>query len=40
MPQLFVFVAGNPEAQRHVADTLESPIDEAVVFNSFPPAYH
>jgi hypothetical protein len=39
MPQLFVFVAGNPEAQRHVADTLERPIDEAVVFNSFPPAY-
>lgn len=39
MPQIFVFVAGNPEAQRHVADTLESPIRDAVVFNSFPPAY-
>jgi len=39
MPQLFVFVAGTPEAQRHVAGTIENPIDKAVVFNSFPPAY-
>ena len=39
MPQIFVFVAGNPEAQRHVADTIESPIDKEKVFNSFPPAY-
>jgi len=39
MPQLFVFVARHPKAQRHVANTIESPIDEAIVFNSFPPAY-
>ena len=39
MPQIFVFVAGNPEAQSHVADTIESPIDKEKVFNSFPPAY-
>jgi len=40
MSQIFVFVAGNPEAQRHLADTIESPIDEEMVFNSFRPAYH
>lgn len=39
MAQIFVFVAGNPAAQRHVADTIENPIDEETVFNSFPPAY-
>jgi hypothetical protein len=39
MPQIFVFTAGNPEAQRHVADTIERPIYEETVLNSFPPAY-
>jgi len=39
MPQIFVFTAGSPEAQRHVADTIESPIVEEMVFDSFPPAY-
>jgi len=39
MTQIFVFVAGNPEAQRHVAETIESSMDEEMVFNSFPPAY-
>jgi hypothetical protein len=39
MSQIFVFTAGNPEAQRHMADTIESPIDEEMVFNSFPPSY-
>ena len=39
MPQIFVFTAGNREAQRHVADTIENQIDEEIVFNNFPPAH-
>ena len=40
MTQIFVFVAGNPAAQRHLADTIENPIDEESVFGSFPSAHH
>jgi len=40
MTQIYVFVSGNPDAQRHLADTIESPIDdEEMVFNAFPPTY-
>ncbi len=31
MPQIFVFTAGNPEARQHLADSIENPIDDAVV---------
>jgi hypothetical protein len=40
MPQIFVFVAGNPEARRHLAVTIENPIDKGKVFDSFAPTYH
>jgi hypothetical protein len=39
MTQIFVFVAGNPDAQRHLAATIESTIDEDMVFDSFPAAH-
>ncbi len=37
MAQIFVFVAGNPTAQRHLADTVENPIAEDTVFGNFAP---
>ncbi len=42
MPQIFVFTAGNPEARQHLADSIQSPIDDpqAKVFDNFDEAYH
>src|SRR5687768_11379729 len=42
MPQMFVFTAGTPEARQHLADSIESPIDDpqAKVFDNFDEAYH
>jgi putative restriction endonuclease len=39
MTQIFVFTAGNPEAQRHLVDSIENPIDEETVFGSFASAH-
>ena len=40
MTQIFVFSAGNPDAQRHLADSIENPVDdEEMVFDSVPPTY-
>jgi putative restriction endonuclease len=39
MTQVFVFVSGNPDAQRHLADTIENPIDDEMVFDGFPSTY-
>ncbi len=36
MPSMFVFTAGNPEAQQQLAVSIEQPIDEGLVFGSFP----
>jgi hypothetical protein len=35
MPQIFIFTASNPEAQRNLAISIEIPIDEAAVLSSF-----
>ncbi len=35
MPKIFIFTAGNPEAQQHLVDSIENPIDEETVFGSF-----
>ena len=35
MPQIFIFTAGRPEAQQHLVDSIENPIDEETVFSSF-----
>jgi hypothetical protein len=35
MPQVFVFTAGNPEAQQHLLGSIEDPIDDETVFRSF-----
>ena len=42
MTQIFVFTAGNPEARQHLADSIQSPIDDpqAKVFDNFDEAYH
>jgi 5-methylcytosine-specific restriction endonuclease McrA len=42
MPQIFVFTAGNPEARKHLADSIQSPIDDprAKVFGNFDELHH
>src|SRR5829696_5503689 len=40
MPQIFVFTAGNPEARQHLADSIQNPVDDAVVFGNFDEAHH
>jgi 5-methylcytosine-specific restriction endonuclease McrA len=40
MPQIFVFTAGNPEARRHLADSIWNPVDDAVVFGNFGEPHH
>jgi hypothetical protein len=35
MPQIFIFTAGRREAQQHLVDSIENPIDEETVFGSF-----
>jgi hypothetical protein len=35
MPQIFVFTAGNPEARQHLVDSIQNPVDDAVVFGNF-----
>ena len=39
MPQIFVFAASKPEAQRNLVISIEHPIDEAAVLNSFASAH-
>ena len=38
-PQIFVFTAGKPRSPAPRGGYHESPIDEEMVFDSFPPAY-
>ena len=40
MPQIFVFTAGNPEARQHLVDSIENPVDDEVVFDSFDHEHH
>ena len=40
MPQIFVFTAGNSEARQHLVDSIENPVDEEKVFDSFDAAHH
>jgi hypothetical protein len=40
MRQIFVFTAGNPEARQHMVDSIENPIDDAVVSDNFDEAHH
>jgi len=40
MPQIFVFTAGNPEARQHLVDSIQNPIDDAVVFGNFDEPHH
>jgi hypothetical protein len=35
MPQIFVFTAGNPEARQHLVDSIQNPVDDEVVFDTF-----
>jgi len=35
LPNLFIFTAGNTEAQAHLDSSIKRPIDSAVVFQSF-----
>jgi hypothetical protein len=39
MPKIFIFTAGRPEAQQHLVDSIENPIDEETVFGSFASAH-
>ena len=34
MPQIFIFTAGQPEAQHHLMDSIVKPIDEEMVLGS------
>ena len=36
MPQIFVFTAGDHDARAHLADSIESPVSDEVVFATFP----
>ncbi len=40
MPRVFVFTAGNPEARRHLADSIQNPIDDAIVYGNFDELHH
>ena len=40
MPQIFVFTAGNSEARQHLIDSIQDPIDDAKVFDSFEESRH
>src|SRR5215216_2564896 len=40
MRQIFVFTAGNPEARQHLADSIQNPVDDAVVFGNFDESHH
>jgi hypothetical protein len=35
MPQIFVFTAGNREARQHLADSIQKPVRDEVVFDNF-----
>jgi HNH endonuclease len=39
MTQMFVFTAGSANARQHLLDSIENPIDEETVFDSFGPSY-
>jgi hypothetical protein len=40
MTQVFVFTAGNPEARQHLVDSIQNPVDDAVVFGNFDEHHH
>jgi hypothetical protein len=40
MRQIFVFTAGNPEARHHLIDSVQNPVDDAVVFDNFDEAHY
>lgn len=40
MPQIFVFTAGNPEARQHLVDSIQNPVDDAIVFGNFDEPHH
>ena len=40
MPQIFVFTAGTPEARQHLADSIQNPMDDGVVFGNFDESHH
>jgi hypothetical protein len=41
MPQIFVFTAGREEARQHLADSIQSPVDDdAKVFDNFDEPHH
>jgi hypothetical protein len=40
MPQIFVFTAGNPEARQHLVDSIQNPVDDAVVCGNFGESHH
>jgi len=40
MTQIFVFTAGNPEARRHLENSIERPVRPETVFDTFPEPLH
>ncbi len=30
MTQIYIFIAGNPEARQHLVDSIENPVDDAI----------
>ena len=40
MTQIFIFTAGNPEARRHLDDSIKSPISSEKIFSTFEESRH
>jgi hypothetical protein len=40
MTRIFVFTTGNPEARRHLEDSIKNPVRPKTVFESFPNSLH
>lgn len=40
MTQMFVFTAGNPNARQHLRDSIERPVDQKIVFDTFSEHQH
>ncbi len=42
MPQIFIFTAGNSEARRHLANSIQNPIEvaKAKIFDNFNESHH
>jgi hypothetical protein len=40
MTRIFVFTAGNPEARRHLEDSIKNLVRPKTVFESFPDSLH